>query len=121
MIIVTNTIRIEPGFGERVIAQFTDGNASKNIADVEGFLGFELWHNQSAEEYEEVVVTSRWESDEAQKNWVRVNSSRKRMVVLKIPVIKKSNVKVSSAAQLIATTLFMSNYLYKKQFYNYKN
>ena len=71
MIIVTNTIRIEPGVGERVIAQFTDGNASKNIADVEGFLGFELWHNQSAEEYEEVVVTSRWESDEAQKNWVK--------------------------------------------------
>ncbi|WP_408868912.1 antibiotic biosynthesis monooxygenase [Brochothrix campestris] len=71
MIIVTNTIKIEPGYGEHVISQFTQGDVSQRIADVEGFLGFELFHNQAKDEFEEVVVTSRWTTDEAQKNWVK--------------------------------------------------
>lgn len=82
MIIVTNTIKVEKGAAEHVIRQFTgengDGHPTKDIAEVEGFLGFELWHSQPEDEdYEEVVVTSKWESEEAQRNWVKSDSFKK--------------------------------------------
>ncbi|MBC1479817.1 heme oxygenase IsdG [Listeria seeligeri] len=82
MIIVTNTIKVEKGAAEHVIRQFTgangDGHPTKDIAEVEGFLGFELWHSKPEDkDYEEVVVTSKWESEEAQRNWVKSDSFKK--------------------------------------------
>lgn len=76
MIVVTNTIKVEKGFADQVIERFTgklgDGAPTKDIAEVPGFLGFELWkNNDPALDYEEVVVTSKWENDEAQRNWVK--------------------------------------------------
>lgn len=82
MIVVTNTIKVEKGFGDQVIKQFTgelgDGAPTKDIVEVEGFLGFELWKNADESlDHEEVVVTSKWVSEEAQRNWVKSDSFKR--------------------------------------------
>lgn len=82
MIIVTNTIKVEKGYAEHVIQQFTgtdgSGHPTKDIADVDGFLGFELWQTHLPDsDYEEVVVSSKWVSEEAQKAWVKSDSFKK--------------------------------------------
>ncbi len=82
MIIVTNTIRVEKGYGDHVIRQFTgddgSGHPTKDIAEVEGFLGFELWKTVLSEsDFEEVVVTSKWVNEAAQKAWVKSDSFKK--------------------------------------------
>ncbi|WP_099224550.1 heme oxygenase IsdG [Listeria costaricensis] len=79
MIIVTNTIKVEKGYAAHVIKQFAghagDGAPTRQIADVDGFLGFELWQTHLPEaDYEEVVVTSKWVSEAAQKAWVKSDS-----------------------------------------------
>ncbi|WP_088815686.1 MULTISPECIES: heme oxygenase IsdG [Listeria] len=82
MIIVTNTIKVEKGYGDQVIKQFTgadgSGHPTKDIAEVEGFLGFELWKTHLPEsDFEEVVVTSKWVSEAAQKAWVKSDAFKK--------------------------------------------
>lgn len=100
MIIVTNTIKVEKGAAEHVIRQFTgangDGHPTKDIAEVEGFLGFELWHSKPEDkDYEEVVVTSKWESEEAQRNWVKSDSFKKHTAEQKTPENKEKTAKAS--------------------------
>ncbi|EUJ26363.1 heme-degrading monooxygenase IsdG [Listeria floridensis FSL S10-1187] len=82
MIIVTNTIRVEKGELEHVVKQFTgidgSGEPTRHIAEVEGFLGFELWQKKLEDaDHDELVVTSKWESEEAQRAWLKSDSFKK--------------------------------------------
>lgn len=75
MYIVTNTIQIEPEFADKVITQFVSRHTKENMAGVVGFIDFELLLNQQDNpEYKELVVLSRWEDKDSQKNWLKTQS-----------------------------------------------
>lgn len=76
MIIVTNTIKVEKDFEDEFIKQFTENAPAKKIAEVEGFLGFELWKRTDGV-CSEVIVMSKWDSAEAQQAWVKSDSFKK--------------------------------------------
>ncbi|WP_163651731.1 antibiotic biosynthesis monooxygenase [Listeria sp. PSOL-1] len=79
MIIVTNTIKVEKGYEEQVIKQFTESVLTRSITEVEGFLGFELWKTNLTPDidYGEVIVMSKWTDAESQKAWVKSESFKK--------------------------------------------
>ncbi|HIV74982.1 MAG TPA: heme oxygenase [Candidatus Pseudogracilibacillus intestinigallinarum] len=66
MIIVTNTAKIKKGEGYKLINRF---DKEGKIESMEGFLGLEVLNTEKLDDYDEVTISTRWESDEAFKNW----------------------------------------------------
>ena len=76
MYIVTNTIQTEENHSDRIIQQFTAAHTKESMEAVEGFIDFQLMHRSLPEDTTivELVVMSRWETKELQKNWVQSQS-----------------------------------------------
>lgn len=76
MYIVTNTIQTEANYSEKIIQQFTSRHTKENMKDVDGFIDFQLMYRDLPEDSTvvELVVMSRWETKEYQKNWVKSQS-----------------------------------------------
>lgn len=76
MYIVTNTIQTETVRSQKIIQQFTAGHTKESMQAVEGFLDFQLMQRELPDNHDvtELVVLSRWESKEHQKNWVQSQS-----------------------------------------------
>ena len=72
MIVVMNVVRVAEGRA----ADFEEAFRTResHLANVEGFLGFELLRRQGENEY---LVTSRWESLEAFHAWRNSDAFRK--------------------------------------------
>jgi len=66
MIIVTNTTKIKKGEGYKLINRF---DKVGKIESMQGFLGLEVLNKEKLEDYDEVTISTRWESHEAFKNW----------------------------------------------------
>lgn len=68
MLIVTNTTKINKGEGYKLIDRF---NKEGKIELMEGFLGLEVLNTENLEDYDEVTISTRWESKEAFENWTK--------------------------------------------------
>lgn len=77
MFIVTNTIRTEKEATATVIEKFAGGHAAASVANIKGFLGFELWEKESNLEYDEIVVVSKWVEKANQKAWLKTEGFKK--------------------------------------------
>jgi heme oxygenase (staphylobilin-producing) len=66
MLVQTRTIVVEPGNTDKVVERFSGPGP---LDEREGLLDITVMVNKKAKEHEEVVVTIRWESIEAWKNW----------------------------------------------------
>lgn len=68
MIIVTNTSKIMKDEGHKLITRF---DKVGKIETMEGFLGLEVLFTENILEYDEVTISTRWESKEAFENWTK--------------------------------------------------
>lgn len=68
MIIVTNTTKINKGEGHKLIDRF---NKVGKIEFMKGFLGLEVLSTENLEEYDEVTISTRWDSMDSFKNWTK--------------------------------------------------
>ncbi|UOE94584.1 heme oxygenase [Alkalihalobacillus sp. LMS39] len=68
MVIVTNTVKIQPGFAEKLIERF---NKVGKVEGMEGFLGLEVLLTENTKDYDEVTISTRWENKEAFHGWTR--------------------------------------------------
>ncbi|MGV2806810.1 antibiotic biosynthesis monooxygenase, partial [Clostridium perfringens] len=41
MLVVTNSIKVKPGFGQEIAQRFAE---AKGVQDIEGFVRMEVWH-----------------------------------------------------------------------------
>ncbi len=73
MVIVTNTNHIKKGEGQRLIDRF---NKVGKIEYMEGFLGLEVLLTENTKEYDEVTISTRWESKDAFKAWTKSDAFR---------------------------------------------
>lgn len=73
MVIVTNTNHIKKGEGQRLIDRF---NKVGKIEYMEGFLGLEVLFTENTKDYDEVTISTRWESKDAFKAWTRSDAFR---------------------------------------------
>ncbi|MDQ0063603.1 antibiotic biosynthesis monooxygenase [Paenibacillus harenae] len=62
----TRTILVEPGNADKVVERFSGPSA---LDGREGLIDISVMVNKKKKEQEEVIVTIRWESEEAWKNW----------------------------------------------------
>lgn len=68
MFVLVRTMTVQKGFADKVIERFgTPGIVEQN----EGFVDMTVMLKEAkrGDEHEEVVVTTRWESKDAWKNW----------------------------------------------------
>lgn len=68
MIIVTNTSKITRGCGNKLIERF---NKVGKVETMKGFLGLEVLLTENTSDYDEVTVSTRWNSKEAFKAWTK--------------------------------------------------
>ena len=66
MIIVTNTSKITKDNGHKLIDRF---DKVGKVETMEGFLGLEVLLTESTSDYDEVTVSTRWDSKEAFVAW----------------------------------------------------
>lgn len=76
MFIVTNTIQVTTAHADKMIQRFRSTHTNDRMTGVKGFLNFEVMHRvlPDSPEITELVVLSRWESQEDQENWTAGNS-----------------------------------------------
>lgn len=68
MVIVTNTSKITKGQGYKLINRF---DKVGKVETMTGFLGLEVLLTENTSEYDEVTVSTRWDSKEAFKEWTK--------------------------------------------------
>ena len=74
MFVATNRITIQKGNGEDLEGRF---RRQGGVESQPGFLGFEMWKlEREAEETEEYLIVTHWESREAHMGWVRSDAFR---------------------------------------------
>lgn len=73
MVIVTNVSQITKGSGDKLIERF---NKVGKVEGMEGFLGLEVMLTENTKEYDEVTVSTRWESKEAFQAWTKSEAFR---------------------------------------------
>lgn len=74
MLVVTNSIKIKPGFGQEIAQRFAE---AKGVQEIEGFVRMEVWHEaKEGAEAEELKVSTVWEDEEAFKRWTSSESFR---------------------------------------------
>ena len=66
MIIVTNTSKITKDNGFKLIDRF---DKVGKVEEMEGFLGLEVLFTDNVPDYDEVTISTRWDSKEAFKAW----------------------------------------------------
>lgn len=66
MIIVTNRIKVKPGFATKMAPNFTKPGP---LQQFEGFHKVEVWISNDNAEYDEMNVNMYWESKEAFEAW----------------------------------------------------
>ncbi|WP_442603018.1 antibiotic biosynthesis monooxygenase [Paenibacillus sp. KN14-4R] len=71
MIIVTNTIQVKLGFGDKIIEGFKQ---AKGVQSFKGFVRLEVLRTEGLEENEEIKVNTTWESKEDFQVWVTSDS-----------------------------------------------
>jgi len=73
MIIVTNTSKLTKGSAHLLVERF---DKVGKVEYMDGFLGLEVLVNQSSKEFEEVTISTRWESKEAFQGWTKSEAFR---------------------------------------------
>lgn len=74
MLVVTNSIKVKPGFGQEIAQRFAE---AKGVQDIEGFVRMEVWHeSKEGAEAEELKISTVWEDEEAFKRWTSSESFR---------------------------------------------
>ncbi|WP_168123997.1 heme oxygenase [Paenibacillus sp. HB172176] len=73
MVIVTNVSQITKGNGVKLIERF---NRIGKVEGMKGFLGLEVMLTENTKEYDEVTVSTRWESKEDFHGWTRSEAFR---------------------------------------------
>ncbi|MBD2845071.1 heme oxygenase [Paenibacillus sp. IB182496] len=73
MVIVTNVSQITKGSGEKLIERF---NKVGKVEGMQGFLGLEVMLTDNVKEYDEVTVSTRWDSKEDFQAWTRSEAFR---------------------------------------------
>ncbi|MGR5962858.1 heme oxygenase [Bacillus paranthracis] len=68
MIIVTNTAKITKGNGHKLIDRF---NKVGQVETMPGFLGLEVLLTQNTVDYDEVTISTRWNSKEDFQGWTK--------------------------------------------------
>lgn len=68
MMIVTNTSRITKDEGYKLIDRF---DKVGKIETMEGFLGLEVLLTENLPDYDEVTISTRWNSKEAFEEWTK--------------------------------------------------
>lgn len=74
MIIVTNTTKIKKGEGFKLVNRF---DKVGKIELMEGFLGLEVLFTENLEEYDEVTISTRWDSKESFTKWTKSEAFKK--------------------------------------------
>ncbi len=65
MIAITNSLPVEEGAADAIVARFTESRGS--VQSFPGFVSMEVLRSEDATE---VLVVTRWESPEAFESWV---------------------------------------------------
>jgi heme oxygenase (staphylobilin-producing) len=73
MVIVTNTTQIKKGYGHKLIERF---DKVGKVESMPGFLGLEVLLTEHTKDYDEVTISTRWESKENFQAWTRSNAFR---------------------------------------------
>ncbi|GLX66555.1 heme oxygenase [Paenibacillus glycanilyticus] len=73
MVIVTNVSQITKGNGIKLIERFDRVGKVEGMA---GFLGLEVMLTENTKEYDEVTVSTKWESKENFQAWTRSEAFR---------------------------------------------
>ncbi|WP_337103204.1 heme oxygenase [Paenibacillus sp. YIM B09110] len=73
MVIVTNVSQITKGNGVKLIERF---NRIGKVEGMKGFLGLEVMLTENTKEYDEVTVSTRWESKADFQAWTRSEAFR---------------------------------------------
>lgn len=73
MVIVTNVSQITKGSGMKLIERF---NKVGKVEAMKGFLGLEVMLTENTKEYDEVTVSTRWNSKEDFQAWTRSEAFR---------------------------------------------
>lgn len=66
MYIVTNCVKCRKDEGHKLVKRF---DKVGKIEFMPGFLGMEVLLSDKLDDYDEVSIVTRWESEEAFKNW----------------------------------------------------
>lgn len=74
MIVITNTIRVKRGTGDKLVERF---NRPGEVEKTEGFLGLDLLQTKDTEEYDEYVVFTKWKSKELHDEWTKGEAFRR--------------------------------------------
>ncbi|MEH6889742.1 antibiotic biosynthesis monooxygenase [Bacillus sp. JJ864] len=74
MYVVTNAIRIQPGFGEELLKGFRE---RKGIERSPGFVRLEILRTEGLEEYEEYRICTTWENKEVFTLWTKGEAFRR--------------------------------------------
>ncbi|MCM3701202.1 heme oxygenase [Paenibacillus macerans] len=73
MIIVTNTSQIKKGEAGKLIERF---NKTGKVELMEGFLGLEVMLTENTKEYDEVTVSTRWNTKDDFQRWTQSDAFR---------------------------------------------
>ncbi|MFQ6027707.1 MAG: antibiotic biosynthesis monooxygenase family protein [Dehalococcoidia bacterium] len=73
MFVATNRLQVKPGSGSDLEDRFSRRGG---VEQQPGFLGFELWKLDGAEDFEEYLVVTHWESEEAHVQWTHSEAFR---------------------------------------------
>ena len=68
MIIVTNTSKITKDEGYKLIERF---DRVGKVEEMKGFLGLEVLLTENLPEYDEVTISTRWDSKKAFDQWTK--------------------------------------------------
>ncbi|HDR7792258.1 TPA: heme oxygenase [Bacillus luti] len=68
MIIVANITKITKGNGDKLIERF---NKVGKVETMSGFLGLEVLLTQNTADYDEVTISTRWDSKEDFQGWTK--------------------------------------------------
>lgn len=68
MVIVTNTSKITKDHGHKLVDRF---DKVGKVETMKGFLGLEVLLTENTSDYDEVTVSTRWDSKEAFKAWTK--------------------------------------------------
>ncbi|WP_201008885.1 antibiotic biosynthesis monooxygenase [Paenibacillus glycanilyticus] len=73
MIVVTNTIKVKKGHGEEVAERF---EKTKGIEQSAGFVRMEVMLTEGLADYDELKVSTTWETKASFEDWVNSDSFR---------------------------------------------
>ncbi|NIK72301.1 antibiotic biosynthesis monooxygenase [Paenibacillus sp. BK720] len=73
MIVMTNTIKIKKGHGEEVAERF---QKTKGIEQSAGFVRMEVMLTEGLEDYDELKVSTTWETKASFEGWMNSDSFR---------------------------------------------